>query len=101
MRGTKLRTSPLARPQPATPDHQCAQMAELVDALASGASSRKGVEVRVLFWAPNHGPTGTDKLQKTRLEKVLLQGCSQEGLPRASINAQSLQFRTPKRIARD
>ena len=29
-----------------------AQMAELVDALASGASSRKGVEVRVLFWAP-------------------------------------------------
>ena len=29
-----------------------AQMAELVDALASGASTRKGVEVRVLFWAP-------------------------------------------------
>ena len=27
-------------------------MAELVDALASGASSRKGVEVRVFFWAP-------------------------------------------------
>ena len=27
-------------------------MAELVDALASGASTRKGVEVRVLFWAP-------------------------------------------------
>jgi hypothetical protein len=27
-------------------------MAELVDALASGASARKGVEVRVLFWAP-------------------------------------------------
>jgi hypothetical protein len=29
-----------------------AQMAELVDALASGASDRKVVEVRVLFWAP-------------------------------------------------
>ncbi len=27
-------------------------MAELVDALASGASVRMGVEVRVLFWAP-------------------------------------------------
>src|ERR1044072_6667806 len=30
-----------------------AQVAELVDALASGASSRKGVKVRVLSWAPN------------------------------------------------
>jgi hypothetical protein len=30
-----------------------AQMAELVDAPASGAGARKGVEVRVLFWAPN------------------------------------------------
>ena len=29
-----------------------AQVAELVDALASGASSRKGVEVRVFSWAP-------------------------------------------------
>ncbi len=29
-----------------------AQMAELVDALASGASDRKVVEVQVLFWAP-------------------------------------------------
>ena len=28
-------------------------MAELVDALASGASVRMDVEVRVLFWAPN------------------------------------------------
>jgi hypothetical protein len=28
-------------------------MAELVDAPASGAGTRKGVEVRVLFWAPN------------------------------------------------
>ncbi len=30
-----------------------AQVAELVDALASGASVRKGVEVRVFSWAPN------------------------------------------------
>ena len=29
-----------------------AQMAELVDAPASGAGDRKVVEVRVLFWAP-------------------------------------------------
>jgi hypothetical protein len=29
-----------------------AQVAELVDALASGASTRKGVEVRVFSWAP-------------------------------------------------
>ena len=31
-----------------------AQMAELVDALGSGPSAGNGVEVRVLFWAPNH-----------------------------------------------
>ena len=30
-----------------------AQMAELVDALASGASGLTAVEVRVLFWAPS------------------------------------------------
>lgn len=35
---------------PASPTR--AQMAELVDALASGASVRMDVEVRVLFWAP-------------------------------------------------
>ncbi len=29
-----------------------AQVAELVDALASGASGGNSVEVRVLFWAP-------------------------------------------------
>ncbi len=29
-----------------------AQVAELVDALASGASGRKAVEVRVFSWAP-------------------------------------------------
>ena len=32
-------------------------MAELADALASGASSRKGVEVRVLFRAPKNAAT--------------------------------------------
>ena len=33
-------------------------MAELVDALASGASVRMDVEVRVLFWAPFYeGPS--------------------------------------------
>ncbi len=36
---------------PASPTR--AQMAELVDALASGASVRMDVEVRVLFWAPS------------------------------------------------
>jgi hypothetical protein len=36
----------------ATQSSTCARMAELADALASGASSRKGVEVRVLFRAP-------------------------------------------------
>ena len=29
-------------------------MAELVDALRSGRSGRKAVEVRVLFWAPRN-----------------------------------------------
>jgi hypothetical protein len=32
-----------------------AQVAELVDALASGASGRKVVEVRVFSWAPTRG----------------------------------------------
>ena len=42
-------------------------MAELVDAPASGAGARKGVEVRVLFWAPihffrlDHGPETQQK----------------------------------------
>ena len=34
-------------------------MAELVDALASGASVRMDVEVRVLFWAPGFYPLKT------------------------------------------
>ena len=32
-----------------------AQVVELVDTLASGASARKGVEVQVLSWAPYIG----------------------------------------------
>ena len=36
-----------------------AQVAELADALASGASGRKVVEVRVLSWAPNFSNTFT------------------------------------------
>jgi integrase len=45
-------------------------MAELVDAPASGAGTRKGVEVRVLFWAPIFcfGPSGT--IQKPRFGGV-------------------------------
>src|SRR4051812_48158156 len=43
---TTSRCANRARPLPR------AQMAELVDAPASGAGARKGVEVRVLFWAP-------------------------------------------------
>ena len=40
-------------PAPYHPRSSPAQVAELVDALASGASSRKGVEVRVFSWAPS------------------------------------------------
>jgi hypothetical protein len=41
-------TKPVYRPY----EHHIAQVAELVDALASGASDRKVVKVRVLSWAP-------------------------------------------------
>jgi hypothetical protein len=41
---TRPRDNPYIRPH--------AQMAELVDAPASGAGTGNGVEVRVLFWAP-------------------------------------------------
>src|SRR5215813_1609606 len=34
-----------------------AQVAELVDALDSGSSARKGVEVRVFSWAPYVSPS--------------------------------------------
>jgi hypothetical protein len=39
-------------PRPTATDQRQAQVAELVDALASGASDRKIVEVRVFSWAP-------------------------------------------------
>ena len=44
-------------------DCEFAQVAELVDALASGASGRKVVEVRVFSWAPS---------SSTSLVKLLL-----------------------------
>jgi hypothetical protein len=48
--GTPLKAAPYL-----TNKSSGAQMAELVDAPASGAGGRKAVEVRVLFWAPvNH-----------------------------------------------
>ena len=46
-----------------------AQVAELVDALASGASNRKVVEVQVLSWAPLHQNASKNQLfslQKSR-----------------------------------
>ena len=46
-----------------------AQMAELVDALASGASVRMDVEVRVLFWAPS---THVDRSTNPDSFKVLI-----------------------------
>ena len=42
-----------------------AQMAELVDAPASGAGDRKVVEVRVLFWAPFVLPDQSAEIEKT------------------------------------
>src|SRR5437868_960228 len=50
-----IRGFPALTSSPLTPNSRGlprAQMAELVDAPASGAGARKGVEVRVLFWAP-------------------------------------------------
>ena len=52
-------------------------MAELVDALASGASIRKDVEVRVLFWAPFVLPLFSQIVYKTRRNaRFLTLGCS-------------------------
>ena len=42
-------------------------MAELVDAPASGAGARKGVEVRVLFWAPYSRPPTASRLALAHL----------------------------------
>jgi hypothetical protein len=44
----------------------CARMAELADAPGSGPGSRKGVEVRVLFRAPNSSRSSHHKLRKER-----------------------------------
>ncbi len=46
-----------------------AQVAKLVDALASGARVRKGVKVRVLSWAPNffRADTRTRSLSRRRV----------------------------------
>ena len=41
-----------------------AQVAELVDALGSGPSACKGVEVRVLSWAPSFLPRSSKEVQK-------------------------------------
>jgi hypothetical protein len=48
--GTSLDYS--GSPRMSHSNHLNAQVAELVDALASGASDRKVVEVQVLSWAP-------------------------------------------------
>jgi hypothetical protein len=47
-----------------TPFPSCAQVAELVDALASGASDRKVVGVRVPSWAPFHDSLSFALIQK-------------------------------------
>ena len=44
-----------------------AEMAELVDALGSGPSARKGVEVRVLFSAPDCNPKAPGQSGLSRL----------------------------------
>ena len=54
--------------------NRIAQMAELVDALVSGTSDRKIVQVRVLFWAQKIAavkrlflcPMGTYQIRKTQ-----------------------------------
>ena len=53
-----------------------AQMAELVDAPASGAGARKGVEVRVLFWAPFFWRRWPPELHKPA---EICQKCDQSG----------------------
>ena len=50
--GRRARAALTPRRSPATSRRAPAQVAELVDALASGASGRKAVEVRVFSWAP-------------------------------------------------
>ncbi len=52
-----------------------AQVAESVDALVSGTSSRKGVKVRVLSWAPSVSAS-----QSTLIQIVTLEICSFESV---------------------
>ena len=63
--GVRL-TSPQAHPNPAPlPGYKPsapAQVAELVDALASGASGLTVVEVRVFSWAPVDAPLTSENL---------------------------------------
>jgi hypothetical protein len=52
-----------------------AQVAELVDALASGASDRKVVEVRVLSWAPSQGAEAFHRCARVAsIVKLLVEG---------------------------
>jgi hypothetical protein len=59
-----------------------AQVAELVDALASGASDLMVVEVQVLFWAP-------DNKKATQCVAFLLSGC-----PRKDATSGNNRFKT-------
>ena len=49
-----------------------AQMAELVDALVSGTSIRKYVQVRVLFWAQSGKATWLSQKLKVKSQKFHL-----------------------------
>ena len=62
-----LSARPYPQPGLRRPNCSGAQMAELVDAPASGAGARKGVEVRVLFWAPfTHSAVFSDGFKSRR-----------------------------------
>ena len=65
---TKTSKSQLTAGVPAFTRLLVAQMAELVDAPASGAGTRKGVEVRVLFWAPNSPLHYQERRQKSPVQ---------------------------------
>ena len=58
-----------------------AQMAELVDAPASGAGARKGVEVRVLCWhhSPQIRPCRPRRQNYRRLPAILADQASRDG----------------------
>ena len=61
-------------------------MAELVDALVSGTSERKFVEVRVLFWAPF-------------IQRVAVESSRSEGIEDGALQIWSrLRARWPRRL---